>query len=156
MPGRITHSLLDRLIDDDPEHAVEQAETEEAALARYKLGLRRDLEGLLNSKRPQIAALRDDQDLSCTVIAYGMQDISTEDFSAAGARDRIRRIVADCIQTHEPRLANVEVDMDGAPTSLGVRLRITAVLTLTRERETVVYDASVRPNDRAIAVELTG
>jgi type VI secretion system protein ImpF len=154
--GHIIHSLLDRLIDDDPEHAVEQAETDEAGLARYKLGLRRDLEGLLNSKRPLIAALRDDQDLASTVLAYGMTDISTEDFSAAGARDRIRRIVADCIQTHEPRLANVEVDMDGGPTSLGVRLRITAVLTLTRERETVVYDASVRPNDRAIAVELTG
>lgn len=154
--GSIVQSLLDRLIDDDPEHAVEQAETEETALDRYKLGLRRDLEGLLNSKRPLIAAIEGDEHLPASVLAYGITDISTEDFSAAGARDRIRRIVADCIRTHEPRLTDVEVDMDGAPTSTGVRMRITAVLTVARDREPVVYDANVRPSDRAIAVELTG
>lgn len=156
MPRTITHSMLDRLIDDDPDRAVEGAESDEAALAHYKLGLRRDLEGLLNSKRPLLAALREDEALGRTILAFGLPDISTEDFSAAGARDRIRRMVVDCIRDHEPRLSSVEVDVDSAPTSRGIRFRITAVLTLTRTRETVVYDASVRPNDRAIAVELTG
>ncbi|MBA2920549.1 type VI secretion system baseplate subunit TssE [Sphingomonas sp. MAH-20] len=152
----LVHSLLDRLIDDDPDRAVEQAEPEDVALARYKLGLRRDLEGLLNSKRPLLAATRQDDELGRTILGFGLADISTEDFSAIGARDRIRRMVAECIRDHEPRLSAVEVEVDGAPTSKGIRFRITAVLTLTRSRETVIYDASVRPSDRAIAVELSG
>lgn len=156
MARTLVHSLLDRLIDDDPDHAIEQAQTEDAALAQYKLGLRRDLEGLLNSKRPLLAAVQQDDQLPRTILAFGLPDISTEDFSASGARDRIRRMVVDCIREHEPRLSNVEVEVDDAPTSRGIRFRITAVLTLTRMRETVVYDANVRPNDRAIAVELTG
>ena len=49
--GSIVQSLLDRLIDDDPEHAVEQAETEEAV---SRIGFKRlDIlhPGLLRGER---------------------------------------------------------------------------------------------------------
>lgn len=151
----ITQSLIDRLIDDEPDRAVEMAESDERALARCKLGLRRDLEGLLNSKRPLLAAVEAQEGMDKTVVAFGLKDISTEDFSAAGARDRVRRMVAQCIRDHEPRLSNIEVEVDDGPTSRGIRFRITAVLTVARASESVIYDASVRPSDRAIAIELS-
>lgn len=151
----ITQSLIDRLLDDEPDRAIELAESDERALARCKLGLRRDLEGLLNSKRPLLAAVDAQEGMDKTVVAFGLKDISTEDFSAAGARDRVRRMVAQCIRDHEPRLSNIEVEVDDGPTSRGIRFRITAVLTVARSSESVVYDASVRPSDRAIAIELS-
>lgn len=154
MVKTITQSLLDRLIDDNPEQAIDPAESEEEALFHYKAGLRRDLEALLNGKRPQIAALDRNPLLARSMVGFGLHDISTEDFSAAGARDRIRRMMAQCIREHEPRLSDVEVEMDEGATSEGVRFRIVAVLKLTRDRDMVVYDASVRPSDRAIAVAL--
>lgn len=154
--ARFTHSLLDRLIDDAPEHAIEPAESEEAALARYKYSLRRDLEALLNAKRPLLAAIDADEALGRTIVGYGIRDMSTDDFSTATTRERARRMVAQCIREHEPRLTDVDVESDTAPTSRGIRFRITATLKLTRNRDTVVYDANVRPTDRAIAVELSG
>jgi type VI secretion system protein ImpF len=155
MVDTITQSLLDRLMDDEPDRAIEMAENEERALARCKLGLRRDLEGLLNSKRPLLPLVDDLDGLDKTIVAFGLSDISTEDFSSPGVRDRVRRMVATCIRDHEPRLSNVGVEVDDAPTSRGMRFRITAVLTVARTSESVVYDASVRPSDRAISIELS-
>lgn len=150
-----TASLIDRLLDDEPDRVVDPVESEDAALGRYKHNLRRDLEALLNSKRPMLAAVDGDDGLARTIVGFGIRDISTEDFSTTAARDRARRLVAQCIREHETRLSDVEVEADGAPTSRGIRFRITATLRLTRNRDTVVYDASVRPTDRAIAVVLT-
>jgi type VI secretion system protein ImpF len=154
MPEGIIQSLVDRLMDDEPDRATEMTDSEERALTRCKLGLRRDLEGLLNSKRPLLLGLDGQDGLDKTIIAFGLEDISTEDFSAPGVRDRIRRMVAACIRDHEPRLSRIEVEVDDGPTSRGIRFRITAVLTVASTGEPVVYDASVRPSDRAIAIEL--
>ena len=154
MPGHVPLSLFDRLLDDAPDEAYEQAEDEEAAFARVKLGLRRDLEGLLNGKRPHSGWMKV-ADVSDTIVGFGLPDLSTEDFGTAAVRERIRRLIATCIRTYEPRLGKVEVEVDGAPTSTGVRFRISAVLRLQEYEEPVTYDARLRPSDRAIAVNLS-
>lgn len=149
-------SLFDRLIDDAPDDPHDAPLSEDAAFERLKLGLRRDLEGLLNAKRPHAAWLARNPDLDGTVIGFGLPDLSTEDFGTASARERIRRMIATCIRTYEPRLDRVEVDVDGAPTSTGVRFRISALLRIQNYEEQVTYDARLRPSDRAIAVNLAG
>ena len=156
MARAITHSLLDRLVDQEPEQSIEPPESDEKALARYKVSLRRDLESLLNAKRPDLAAFERYPELDSTIIGYGVHDISTDDFSTQGGRDRARRMIAQVIRNHESRLTEVEVDVDNGPTSTGMRLRITAVLTLTRNRDAVVYEANVLPGDRTITVALSG
>ncbi len=152
--GNLPLSLFDRLLDDAPDDAQEPAEDEEAAFARLKLGLRRDLEGLLNGKRPNAPWMTRVPEIADTVVGFGLPDLSTEDFGTAAVRERIRRMIATCIRTYEPRLARVEVEVDGAPTSTGVRFRITAVLRFAEYEEAVTYDARLRPSDRAIAVNL--
>ena len=154
--AEISLTLFDRLIDDNPDLAQEPFESPERVFARYKLGLRRDLEGLLNSKRPFSGWLTAHEDVADTIIGFGLPDLSTEDFGTPAVRERIRRMIANCIRTFETRLTKVEVDVDGAPTSSGVRFRITAVLAIAHMQETVTYDAKLRPSDRAIAVELSG
>ncbi len=147
-------SLFDRLIDDAPDMAVEEQEDDDAAFRRLKLGMRRDLEGLLNGKRPYQKWLGSRPGLADTVLGFGLADLSTEDFSSPAVRERLRRMIAQGIRTHEPRLRRVEVEVDGAPTSAGVRFRISAVMTLDMLEEAVIYDARLRPSDRAIDVNL--
>jgi type VI secretion system protein ImpF len=156
MARTISHSLIDRLLDDDPDEAVEPSEDEETAIERYKVSLRRDLEQLLNTKRPQLDGLDRYEELGKTVIGYGILDLSTEDLSIPAVRERAKRTITQVIRSHETRLSNIEVDMDDGPTSRGMNLRISAILTLTRNREMVVYEASVKPGDRIIAVKLAG
>lgn len=152
--GTLPLSLFDRLLDDAPDERQEVAEDEETAFARLKLGLRRDLEGLLNGKRPHSGWMTRVPEIADTVVGFGLPDLSTEDFGTAAVRERIRRMIATCIRTYEPRLSRVEVEVDGAPTSTGVRFRITAVLRIAELEEAVTYDARLRPSDRAIAVNL--
>jgi type VI secretion system protein ImpF len=152
--GTLPLSLFDRLIDDAPDETHEPADDEDSAFAKLKQGLRRDLEGLLNAKRPHAAWLTRSPEVADTVIGFGLPDLSTEDFGTAAVRERIRRMIATCIRTYEPRLAGVEVDVEGAPTSTGVRFRISAVLRVAGLEEAVTYDARLRPSDRAIAVNL--
>lgn len=155
MARTITHSLIDRLLDDDPDQTVEGAETEDDALDRYKVSLRRDLEHLLNTKRPMLDGLDRYDALGSTVVGYGIQDLSTEDFAVPAVRERVRRTIAQVIRNHESRLTNIDVEVDEGPTSRGINLRISATLTLTRNREMVVYEAGVKPGDRVIAVKLS-
>jgi len=151
----ITQSLIDRLIDDDPHGSADQYETEEEAIGRYKVALRRDLESLLNSTRPWLPVLDRYPGLERTIVAYGMPDLSTEDMSVPAVRERVRRVIAQAIREHEPRLSEIDIEMEQGPTSRGMRLRITAVLTVLQSEEPVVYEAAVRPGDRAIEVKLS-
>ncbi len=152
----IVQSLIDRLIDDDPLAASDAPETEEEAIARYKAALRRDLENLLNTKRPWLPFADRYPGLETTILGYGIPDLSTEDLSVPIVREKVRRMIAQVVREHEPRLSEIEIEMDQGPTSRGLRLRISAVLSLVRSEEMVVYEASVRPGDRTIDVNLAG
>ena len=146
-------SLVDRLIDNAPDQASEDFD-DDAIQNQMKLGLRRDLEGLLNAKKPHAAWLSRGDGLERTILGFGLPDLSTDDFSSAAVRERIRRLIASTIRMHEPRLTRVDVETDGGPTSTGVRFRISAVLMIERSEEAVIYDASLRPTDREFAVRL--
>lgn len=152
----IVQSLLDRLIDLEPEQMVEAATSEEEMLEEYKINLLRDLEHLLNSTQPIFVSHGRHDDLIGNIIGYGLPDMATEDFSSQSVRDRLRRVVADTIRRHEPRLEDISVQADDAPTSQGIRFRIMAVLKIDRSEEVVVYDATVRPSDKSIALDLNG
>ncbi|HUD29121.1 MAG TPA: type VI secretion system baseplate subunit TssE [Novosphingobium sp.] len=152
----VTQSLIDRLIDDDPLGAADAQESEDDAVVRYKVALRRDLESLLNTKRPWLPVVDRYPGLDRTVVGYGIPDLSTEDMSVPAVRERVRRVIAQVIREHEPRLSEIDIEMDEGPTSRGMRLRISAVLNITQSEETVVYEASVRPGDRTIEVNLSG
>jgi type VI secretion system protein ImpF len=152
----ITQSLVDRLIDDDPQGSADTHETEDEAVARYKIALRRDLESLLNTKRPWLPLVDRYPGLDRTILGYGIPDLSTEDMSVPAVRERTRRVIAQVIREHEPRLSDIDIEMDEGPTSRGMRLRISAVLNIMQSEETVIYEASVRPGDRTIEVNLAG
>lgn len=154
MSRTLPRSLLDRLIDDSPDLASEPLINEADSFEGMKAGLRRDLEGLLNARRPFSTWLANAPDLAGTVVDFGLPDLSTEDFGTEVVRERIRRMIANCIRAHEPRLSKVEVEKDGGPSVTGVHFRISAVIRFSGYDTEVIYDARLRPTDRAIDVAL--
>jgi type VI secretion system protein ImpF len=152
----ITQSLLDRLIDLEPEQVVEAAVDEAVALAEYKVRLLRDLEHLLNTTQPIFVSHGRHGAMADNIVGYGLADMATEDFSSDAVRDRLRRVVADTIRRHEPRLHDVSVQADDSPGAKGITFRIMAVLSISRDDEIVVYDANVRPSDKTIELDLNG
>lgn len=150
--GTLTLSLLDRLIDDAPDDPAERID-EAMAERLLKQGIRRDLEGLLNAKKPH-GGWTERPGLAGTVVTFGIPDLSTEDFGSPVVRDQIRRLIVAAMRAHEPRLRRVEVENDSEPTSTGIRFRISAVMMVDRSEQPVVYDARLRPNDREFAIQL--
>lgn len=152
----IMQSLIDRLIDLEPEQLVERAASEAAELAEYKIHLLRDLEHLLNTTQPIFVSHGKHDAMAGNIVGYGLADMATEDFSSDSVRDRLRRVVAETIRRHEPRLHDVSVQADDAPGAKGITFRIMAVLSISRNDEVVVYDANVRPSDKTIELDLNG
>ena len=144
-------SLLDRLFDDAPDQTDDLADDAYRAGASTQQSLKRDLEALLNTRRPYTAWA--DQ-VGGSVASFGLPDITTEDFSSPTSRAAIARNIAQCVQRFEPRLSKVEVEFDpfGSVVS-GVRFRIRAILKDSDEKRPVEYGARLRPLDRNIIVD---
>lgn len=142
-------SLLDRLLDDEPDRADDAQPNEYADFQAMRLGLRRDLEALLNARRPYspwVAAVEEN------VAGFGLPDVTVEDFSSASSRQRIARAMAQCIRRFEPRLAAIEVEVDSsASPGSGLKFRIRA--ELRGDGGPVEYGARLRPVDRSIQIE---
>lgn len=142
-------SLLDRLLDDEPDRADDPPGNEYADYQAMRLGLRRDLEALLNARRPYAWWVHGVED---SVAGFGLPDVTAEDFSAPSTRNRIARAMAQCIRRFEPRLAAVEVECDPAASpGSGLRFRIRA--ELAGEGGPVEYGARLKPIDRSIQIE---
>jgi type VI secretion system protein ImpF len=142
-------SLLDRLLDDAPDQASEPSPDEYADFEAMRVGLHRDLEALLNTRRPYAPWLHGVED---SVVGFGLPDLTAEDFSASSTRNRVARAIAQCIRRFEPRLSAVEVEADPAasPTA-GFRFRIRG--ELRGEGGLVEYGARIRAIDRTIQIE---
>lgn len=79
--------------------------------ADYLYTVRRDLEDLLNTRRPSDAQLGIDRwpEVASSVIAYGVPDMSDFRFLQSAGQAEVCRLVAHAIELFEPRLRDVEV-----------------------------------------------
>jgi len=102
----LTPSILDRLI--DPESAGTAIMTGFSAEKLYRAVLR-DLEDLLNTRRTagNLPAALDE--VSNSIVAYGLPDISSAEAGSTGARQDIASAIRAVIDRFEPRLQDVSV-----------------------------------------------
>src|ERR1700761_2644179 len=107
--GPVTVSILDRLIDDDPKRSEEMMPTRPQSLRTLKIGLRRDLEWLLNTRQP--VDIPTSIELQKSVYLYGLPDITSLGLANLSDRERLTRSIEIAIARYEPRLANVRVPL---------------------------------------------
>ncbi len=141
----ITVSVLDRLIDLEPENSLENAMSRSQSVRLLKGSVRRDLEWLLNSRK--ISDLPDEglKEVNRSTYVYGLPDLSILTMASAGDRNKLVKQIIGAINLFEPRLTNVRLVMVETPDAAkkDVRLRIEAMLRMDPVPEPVSFDTVI-------------
>jgi type VI secretion system protein ImpF len=141
----ITISVLDRLIDHEPESKAENFLSRTQSLRLVKAAVRRDLEWLLNSRRIADSPDENFKELNKSAYIYGLPDLSSLTMATAADRNRLMRQIVGTINLFEPRLSNVRLVMIETenPGKKDVRLRIDAMLRLDPVPEPISFDSVI-------------
>jgi|SoiMethySBSTD1v2_1073268.scaffolds.fasta_scaffold179218_3 type VI secretion system protein ImpF len=102
----LTPSILDRLIDPESAGTAIMAGFSPEKLYRAVL---RDLEDLLNTRRTAGTLPASLDEVSSSIVAYGLPDISSAEAGSTMARQDIAQAIRAVIDRFEPRLQDVSV-----------------------------------------------
>jgi type VI secretion system protein ImpF len=146
-PPLLAGSLLDRLLDDG-------ADLRGPSLRAVHAAVRRDLEALLNARRPWASIPDRFRGLRGTILGYGLPDFAAGAFNAAATRQALCREIADTIKRFEPRLTQVSVKLRDRPDAMDpvLRIRIEALLRVNGADEPVGFDTLLDSTTTDLAV----
>ena len=135
-------SVLDRLIDTDPDATSEAPLTWAQSVRELKRGVRRDLEWLLNTRRIVEPAPETLPELRRSLYQFGLPDFTSASAESTDSRNWLRRQVEETISLFEPRLANVKVTVVAGEEAgrREVRFVVEALLKMEPSPEQVVFD----------------
>ena len=135
-------SVLDRLIDTDPDVRTEPPMSWAQSVRELKRALRRDLEWLLNTRRIVEPPPAGFTELQHSAYTYGLPDITSLAAESVAARDWLRRQVEETVGLFEPRLSGVRVTVDTTDEGGRRELRfvIDALLRMEPNPEQVMFD----------------
>src|SRR6266511_2213595 len=147
-------SILDRLLDDQPEVSREPNLDRFQNLRQLKKAVTRDLEALLNSRRelqdeppPEFAEVRR------SLMTYGLPDFTAFSLLTPHDSNRIRRAVEQVIAMFEPRLDRVRVTLQSTGQhEQTLRFHIEALLRVEPAPEPVTFDAILQLHTKQYVV----
>lgn len=139
---RVSLSVLDRLIDYEPEVSREAPASRTKSLRLLKQAVRRDLEWLFNTRQTPALPAGLSEALR-SVYAYGLPDFTNLSSRNISDHSRLRRAVEMAIEAFEPRLEDVQVIVEPAVDTVRMlQFRIDARLKLDPVPEPVTFDTS--------------
>jgi type VI secretion system protein ImpF len=138
----VSVSVFDRLIDQDRKVRAEAPPTRAQSMRELKAALRRDLEWLLNTRRPLDAPPEGTTELAHSLYNYGLPDITSMSLSATDERNRLGRMMEAALANFEPRLANIKVRFvqTGEGKTHMLRFVIEGLLRIDPAPEYVTFD----------------
>lgn len=150
MDERLRTSLIDQLIDDDPDTTVEAAPTAQQTFRTVIDGLKRDLLELLNTREHCLSWPTQLTALGRSVHAYGIPDISGAHLATSADRDAFLRTLGPVIRRCDPRFKSVNIVPDdrGESADRTLRFRIEAVVRVEGGQESVAFDFKLEPVSR--------
>ena len=144
----LTPSLLDRLLDAEPNREEEAPLTEQAAVRLVKHGLQRDVENLLNSRRSIQSLSASFEELADSLVNYGLSRPHSSDGKRLRSQTSLCQLIADTIRRFEPRLQEVRV-FPNLPASSSPRTDGVMKFTI----EGLLSVAPLRPNVQEISFQ---
>lgn len=140
---RIQISVLDRLIDFEPQATSEPLASRSKSLRQLKQSLKRDLEWLLNTR--QTFSVPDElPDLAGSLLAFGLPDFSTLSVRSTEDQANLIHALELTLKRFEPRLEDVVVSLAAAsPLERALRFRIEARLKVDPVPEPVTFDTTL-------------
>jgi type VI secretion system protein ImpF len=150
---RINLSVLDRLVDFEPETKAEAPASRSKALRQVKQALKRDLEWLLNTRRafevPEDLPL-----LSASMLAYGLPDFSNSTVRSAEDQHDLTLALESALKRFEPRLEDVVVSVASASVlERAFRFKIEARLRIDPVPEPISFDTTLQIGSGTFAVK---
>jgi type VI secretion system protein ImpF len=151
-------SVVDRLIDNEPDVRVEPAPRAAQVMREMKQAVRRDLEDLLNTRWRCLAWPETLTQLEDSLVNYGIPDFTASDLDAAHNLDLLLSSIEDCIRRFEPRLKDVSLHELGSvdEASRTFRFRIDGVLCVEPLEDPVRYDSSLETATGTVRIEGAG
>lgn len=138
--------LLDRLLDDTPAEPTDAPLSASQAYADLLRGVRRDLEALLNARRPWRSLPEGYDALARSPMGYGLPDFAAGAFNQLSRREALRTEVQDALARFERRLSDVRVELTTTTlTDPTLRLRIHAQLNADPAPAPVGFDMIADP-----------
>ena len=150
---RISLSVLDRLIDFEPEARQEAPASRSKSLRQLKQAIRRDLEWLLNTRlawQPpeELPLLRD------SLLSWGLPDFSTLSVRNADDQQTLVHALESTLRRFEPRLQDVAVSLaQTSDVERAMRFRIEARLRIDPVPEPVTFDTTLQLGSGNFAVK---
>lgn len=141
--ARVSASLLDRLLDAHPDQARDRVPSAADTVARLRAAVHRDVEFLLNARRPWRSVAW--PALRTSPLGYGISDFTAGAFNDRREREVLRAEIEDAIRRFEPRLAQVQVQVaeDASPLRATLALRIDALLLMEPLPEAISFDTLI-------------
>lgn len=148
-------SLLDRLIDLEPDNSKEAPPSRNQVLRDLKQSVRRDLENLLNTRRCCVSPDPGLKELKQSLLNYGLPDFLGLNMSAPKDREDFCRQLQAVIRQFEPRFKSVKVLLlsNAEPLDRTLRFRIDALMYADPAPEAVVFDSSLEPSTGVVQVK---
>lgn len=151
-------SLLDRLIDDEPELTTEYPWDEVQKLRIIRQGIKRDLQDLLNTRFRCVAYPPDLESLDDSLLNYGLPDFTAAGLNLAYDPDLLLSAIRRVIKVFEPRLTDVVVE--GVDDTFHIdrtfRFRIEAVLLIGHQRHSLRLHSSIESRTGQFSVGESG
>lgn len=148
-------SILDRLIDREPDLVQEPPPSRHQHLAELRKSVRRDLENLLNTRYRMVEPPEDLKQLSKSLLNYGLPDLATVNISDPEKKQRFVKDLERILRDYEPRFKSVRVThLDNRDkTDRTLRFRIDAILWADPAPQSVVFDSVLEPVSRTVNVQ---
>jgi type VI secretion system protein ImpF len=147
-------SILDRLLDDEPEVKEEPLYRRFYNLRQLKRVVARDLEAMLNTRQEALAEVPEGfAEVSRSLLTYGLPDCTALNLLSTQDCNRIRRVLEQTIAVFEPRLERVRVTLE-PPRQYErlLRFRVEAILPVRPAPEPVTFDAVLQLNTQEYMV----
>ncbi len=154
---KLRPSILDRLIDNDPNNNVEVDPDQHQKLKELRNSVRRDLENLLNTRFRMVEPDNELSEIQSSLLNYGLPDLATVNISDKEKREEFIQHLESILIEYEPRFKSVKVRYMDNSDSLDrtLRFRIDATLYADPSPEMVVFDSILEPVTRTVSVEET-
>ncbi len=138
---RVNLSVLDRLIDLDPDSSEEVAPSQLRTLHELKDALWRDLSALLNTRRKEHPIAPEFEQCNTSLLVFGLPDFTPLSLRSPGDQQRLGLAIDTAIRTFEPRLSGVSVSPEPRNELDPVlRYRVEALLDIEPAPEPITFD----------------
>lgn len=152
---RITPSILDRLVDLEPDSRQESRISYSNSLRDLKHAVRRDLEWLLNSRRvmdvgPEL------EEVNKSVAIYGLPDFMGASASTTAEQQNLVTEVKETIKLFAPQLIDVKVSYSPPDKfQRSIAFRIEARIDVEPTPEPIVFDTVLQLGSGQFGVKET-